>query len=138
MHIQLEAPDKNAIRSYTDAEITIDATVYQQSVIISRDTIISEWPVHFVQELNEKNLEDLLKLEPEVIIVGHQQSGVYIPIPVMQYLSKQRIGIECMSIGAASRTFNVLLSEQRSVVAAIIFSQNLHLPSCFQDVGNLS
>lgn len=122
MHIQLEAPDKNAIRSYTDAEITIDATVYQQSVIISRDTIISEWPVHSVQELNEKNLEALLELEPEVIIVGHQQFGIYIPIPVMHYLSKQRIGIECMSIGAASRTFNVLLSEQRSVVAAIIFS----------------
>jgi uncharacterized protein len=120
MHIQLEAPDNNAIRSYTDSEITIGTTVYQQSVIISKDIIISRWPVRSVHEINEKNLAPLLKLEPEVIILGHQQSGVYIPAPIMQYLSKQRIGIECMSIGAASRTFNVLLSEQRSVIAAII------------------
>ena len=42
-------------------------------------------------------------------------------MPVMHYLSKQRIGIECMSIGAASRTFNVLLGEGRRVVAGIIF-----------------
>jgi len=122
MHIQLEAPDKHAIRSYSDAEITVDSIAYQQSVIIGKDTIISEWPVHSIQELNEKNLAPILELEPEVIILGHQQPGVYIPVLVMQYLSKQRIGIECMSIGAASRTFNVLLSEQRNVVAAIIFS----------------
>lgn len=122
MHIQLEAPDKNGIRSYTDAEITVGSAVYQQSIIIGKDTIVSEWPVHSVQELNETNLAPILALEPEVIIVGHQQSGVYIPALVMQYLSKQRIGIECMSIGAASRTFNVLLSEHRNVVAAIILA----------------
>ncbi len=120
MHIQLEAPDNNAIRSYTDSEITIGTTVYQQSVVISKDTIISEWPVRSVHELNENNLASIIEFNPEVIIVGHQLSGVYVPANVTQYLSKQRIGIECMSIGAASRTFNVLLSEQRRVVAVII------------------
>ncbi len=120
MHIQLEAPDKHAIRSYSDMEITVNETVYKDSVIISRDTIISEWHVHSIQELTEINLEIILKLDPEVIIVGHQQSGILIPLPVMQFLSKKRIGIESMSIGAASRTFNVLLSELRRVVGLII------------------
>lgn len=120
MHIQLEAHDKHAIRSYTEQEITVGEIVYRQSIIVGRD-VISEWPVRSVQELNEKNLERILILEPEVIIVGYQQSGLFIPASILQYLSQQRIGIECMSIGAACRTFNVLLSEQRKVVAAIIF-----------------
>lgn len=123
MHIQLEAPDKHAIRAYTPLDVTVNGIVYQQSVIIGRDTIVSEWPVYSVHDLNEKNLKPLLDLNPEVIIVGHQQMGIHIPVSIIHYLSQQRIGIECMSIGAASRTFNVLLSEQRRVVAAIIFGQ---------------
>lgn len=121
MHIQLEAPDTHAIRSYNDTEITVNAMTYQKSIVISRDVMIAEWPIHSVEELTEEIIEPILKLDPEVIIVGHQQTGTPIPISVMQYLSKQRIGIESMNIGAASRTFNVLLSEQRRVVALIIF-----------------
>ena len=75
-----------------------------------------------IKELNEKSLEPLLTLEPVIIIIGHQQPGIYVPMSVMQYLSKQRIGIECMSIGAACRTFNVLLNEQRNVVIGVIFN----------------
>lgn len=125
MHIQLETSDKNTIRSYTDEQITIGETTYQQSVIVSRDKIITSWPVHSLQDLNAKNLDFMLTVEPEIIIIGHKQPGINIPITVMQHLSKLRIGIECMSIGAACRTFNVLLSEHRRVVAGIIFYLNL-------------
>ncbi len=123
MHIQLEPADNNAIRSYTTTHITAGNSSYQNSIIIHRDTIISPWHIHSLQELDEKNLDQALQLNPEIIIIGHQQPGTLIPITVMAYLSKQRVGIECMSIGAASRTFNVLLSEQRRVVAGIIFAK---------------
>jgi uncharacterized protein len=122
MHIQLETPNNNTIRSYTDREITVGTTVYSNSVIISNHVIISSWPIDSVQALNETTLEPLLLLDPEIIIIGHQQLGTYTPMPVIHYLSKQRIGIECMSIGAACRTFNVLLGEGRKVIAGIIFS----------------
>ena len=42
----------------------------------------------------------------------------------MSLLSQQRIGIECMSIGAACRTYNILLSEHRAVVAGFIFKNS--------------
>lgn len=122
MHIQLETPDNNTIRAYTDKQITVAEIEYHQSVIISGGCIIPEWPVQSVPLLNEKNLKPLLHLNPEIIIIGHDEPGVYIPMAVIQYLSKQRIGIECMSIGAACRTFNVLLSEARKVVLGIIFN----------------
>ena len=122
MHIQLETPDNNTIRSYTDTQITIGATVYKHSIIISKNAIITSWPISSVQELNATNLEPALKLEPDIIIIGHQQPEAHIPMALMEYLSKQRVGIECMSIGAASRTFNVLLSEGRNVIIGLIFS----------------
>ena len=110
MHIQRETPDDNAIRSYSNEKIIVGDTEYTSSIILSRQRIIASWDLYSAQDLNEKNLEPLLQLEPEIIIIGHQQAGIYIPITVMEYLSKRRIGIECMSIGSASRTFNVLLS----------------------------
>ena len=45
-----------------------------------------------------------------------------LPMALIEYLANQRIGIEIMSIGAASRTFNVLLSEQRAVVLGIVLA----------------
>ena len=121
MHIQLETPSKNTIRSYTSEHVTIDTHKFTQSVIIGKDTIVNKWPVYSLQELNETSLAPLLNLKPEIIIIGHQQSNAYLPITVIEYLSRLRIGIECMSLGAACRTFNLLLDEQRKVVVGIIF-----------------
>lgn len=123
MHIQLETPDNNTIRSYSDTQLTIANEVYENSIIVSKHIVVSPWPILSVHDLNETNLAPLLELEPEIILIGRQQQGIHIPMSVMQYLSKQRIGIECMSIGAASRTFNLLLSEGRRVVAGFIFTR---------------
>lgn len=121
MHIQLEANENNTICSYTTSSISIGSSVYHNSVIISRNTIISPWPIHSIQQLDKETIGPLLQFEPEIIIIGQQPPYTMLPIGIMEYLSKQRIGIECMAIGAASRTFNVLLSEGRRVVAGIIF-----------------
>lgn len=121
MQINREAADKHTIQSYSDTLITVNNINYSDSLIISREIIISNWDVHSLTDLNETHILPLLELQPEVIIIGHNQIGVQVPITIIQALSKQRIGIECMSIGAASRTFNVLLGEQRAVVAGMIF-----------------
>jgi len=120
MQINLESSDKYTIKSYDESHITVNNTVYDDSLIISRQAIISPWPVHSVQGLTEDLLQPILALQPEVIIIGHNKPSVQVPIMLVQYLASRRIGIECMSIGAASRTFNVLLGEQRAVVVGLI------------------
>ena len=120
MHINKETPDSHTIRSYTDAQIIVGSDIYKHSTIISRDQIISPWNVSSVAELNEETIEPLLQQNPDIILIGHPSITVSVPIAVLSYLSKKRIGMECMSIGAACRTFNVLLNEQRKVVAGII------------------
>jgi len=123
MHIQLETPEQNTIRSYTDASITIGETVYQDSVILSKDTLLCPWSIESLNTLDEERLAPLLSLNPDLIIIGHNTPLARIPGAMMAYLSKRQIGIESMSLGAASRTFNVLLSEDRHVVAGIIFAK---------------
>lgn len=120
MHIQQETHENHAIRSYTNESITIDNILYQNSIIISKQALVTDWPVKDLNELTEETLVPIIKLLPEVIIIGHQGRINTIPISVVEYLSKKRIGVESMQIGAACRTFNVLINEHRKVIAAFI------------------
>lgn len=120
MQINLETADQHAIQSYSESGVKINNVTYENSLIVGKQSLITPWLIRTIQELDVSNLDDLLKFNPEIIIIGHNQLGAWAPMAVIQHLSKLRIGIECMSIGAASRTFNVLLSEQRTVVMGLI------------------
>jgi len=121
MHISLESNDKHAVQSYSDTEIRINSNDYHKNLIVNADEIITDWPVKSIKMLDIEALTLVLDLKPEIIIIGHSQTGQFAPFPSMQFLSQQRIGLECMSIGAACRTYNVLLSELRNVVLGIMF-----------------
>lgn len=120
MQITRETPERQSIQSYSDTNITVNNTVYQHSVIISREIVIPNWPIHTLQEINKETLDPLLELNPEIILIGHSSPTLQLSMAIIQYVWSKHVGIECMSIGSASRTFNVLLSEQRAVVAGMI------------------
>lgn len=120
MQINLEAAEINAIQAYDSHNIQINSVLYQSSLIVSSEEIISDLPIKHIQEMDEGFVTHLIKSKPELIIIGHSTPGLFPPMRIISELSQQRIGIECMSIGAACRTYNVLLSEYRSVVAAFI------------------
>jgi uncharacterized protein len=121
MHIHLEAAENNAIQAYSDHQIQINSVTYEQSLIVSKEEIITELAIKNIQDMDEAYLQQLLQLKPEVIIIGHENTGKFPPMSIINQLAQHRIGLECMSIGAACRTYNVLLSEDRSVVAGFIF-----------------
>lgn len=120
MHINLETADQHTVQAYSETEIRIDSISYQASIIVNRHEIISDWSIHSINELTEELLVPLLKHQPRIIIIGHNNPGQFVSFPIIQTLAQRGIGLECMSIGAACRTFNVLLSEQREVVLGII------------------
>ena len=121
MEIQLESAEPHTIRSYSDHSIRIAELTLDQSCIISPAHIETTWPIHRIEELNMTHLPALLKDKPDVILIGHAGKPTLLP-EIASVLSQQKIGIECMPIGAACRTFNVLLSEHRAVVLAVILA----------------
>lgn len=120
MQINLESTDKHSIQAYDDKEIRVNSITYSSSLIISSQEIICPWPVTTLNQLDEQLIAPLLRHQPKIIIIGSTQQGQLAPIALLQKLSQQGIGLEAMSIGAACRTFNVLLSEQRDVVLGLI------------------
>lgn len=123
MQINLETPLKHAIEAYNDKQVQINSIIYQNSLIVSSNEIISDLAIHQVQQIDQDYVDVLLRDNPEIVIIGHQQLGVFPPIEIIAQLSQQKIGLECMSLGAACRTYNILLSEQRAVTAGFIFNK---------------
>ncbi len=108
------------IRAYGDGIITVNENVYQKSLIISAQTLITDWPPQSFQELTEKDWAPVLDLKPELVLLG---TGRQFKMPhpsLLAPLYLKKIGVESMDTGAACRTYTALIAEGRNVVAALI------------------
>ncbi len=113
---------RNSIQAYQQGQVTINERDYQHSLIVSASEIISPWPVQQVTQLGAQNLQEIVDLKPEVILLGTGEKQVFPDIEIFGYFAQLGIGIEVMNTGAACRTFNILVAEDRQVVAALIQS----------------
>lgn len=112
----------NTIRAYASGQITINEEVIVTSVIVTPDRIIRDWlPVAF-GDLEPRHIARLEELQPEIIVLG---TGERLRFPGAEFTAgflSRGIGVEIMDTRAACRTYNILLSEDRRVVAALLIA----------------
>ena len=99
----------------------VNGAEYRTSVIVPWTGQVTPWEVSNFDALTEAHFEALAAFQPELVIFG---SGAKIRFPkpqLMKLLIGRRIGVETMDTAAACRTYNVLLAEGRSVLAALLF-----------------
>ena len=100
--------------------IRIGAHWHTGSLLVNASELITDWPVGHSNQLSLDSLEPVLCNLPEVLLLGTGERQIFPDITLLQSLFQQGIGVEIMHTLAACRTFNVLLSEQRKVTAALI------------------
>lgn len=121
MQLNLERPDYTYfLRSADGGQAIVNDRVFTRSVIVSPQTLIEGWPVRPDQALVPADLEPLLALDPELVVLGTGAMQVFPSAAVLAACLTRGIGIEVMTNAAAARTFNVLASEGRRVVAGLI------------------
>ena len=109
----------NSIRAYSDGEISINDKLINHSVIITPD-LVERWEPRHIEELTAEHCRQLGELNPEVVIIGTGKTLTFPPAQLTVGLQSQGIGVEIMAHDAACRTFNILLAEDRRVIAALI------------------
>lgn len=100
--------------------VTVGDRVLTTSFLMAPDRIVEGWPVRRAEAFDLAAIDALLALEPEVVLLGTGDTQVFPPREAMAALLARRIGIEVMANAAACRTYNLLASEGRRVVAAIL------------------
>lgn len=146
MQLQSESnPALNTVTAYGDDYIEINQARYAHAVYFAPEGDIHEWHVATADDITASTLRDIAGLTeakpdpmaflsgdttaakppdaPEVILVGTGSKQHLLPGDVTQPLLNLGIGIEAMSTQAAARTYNILMSEGRRVVVALIPDQ---------------
>jgi uncharacterized protein len=110
----------NLIRRYGADFVAVGDEEIRSSCIIGATTLIRDWPPHDVASLSEAHLSPLFELAPEVVVLSSGARQQFPSAALRARFAERKIGFEVMEIGAACRTYNVLVSEERKVLAAIL------------------
>jgi len=94
----------------------IAGTYHEGSVLVFPERTLP-WPV---EALHAITLDSLSTVTADILIIGCGASFQPIPSGLKDGLREKGVVLEWMDTGAASRTFNVLLAEERDVAAALI------------------
>ena len=107
------------IHSYEKGKLKINETIYANSIILGTH-VLEIWQPQSLQELTASNLERILDFKPDVVLLGTGEKLIFPESKLFETFYQHQIGIEVMSTLAACRTFNVLMSEGRNVIAALL------------------
>ena len=108
------------VRSYSPGELRVGEEILRRSCVMRADQLVRDWRPQTIEDLTLADLEAVLALEPEIVVLGVGERQRFPAPELMAALLSRGIGCEVMATDAACRTYNVLVSEDRKVVAALM------------------
>jgi uncharacterized protein len=108
------------IRAYGSGELRINDDIHRGTVILSASTVVSVPEIRGISDLAAFDGSRILALDPELVLLGTGARQIFPAASFRAQFLSAGIGFEAMDTGAACRTFNVLVAEQRRVVALLM------------------
>jgi len=110
----------NVIRAYGRGELRVNEDTYRGAVIVTASAVIDEPAVKTLEDLNTLDVDRIVAMQPELVLLGTGARQHFPPAAFGAQFLRAGIGFEVMDTGAACRTFNVLVMEQRQVAALLL------------------
>lgn len=120
-------PDKSSaplVRAHHPDWLQIDDQRFSSSVIISSmaEYPPRPWTPRAFEELTDEQLRELANSGAELVILGTGPRLRFPPAAWLAPFAARRVGLESMDTAAACRTYNILASEGRKVLAALLIA----------------
>jgi uncharacterized protein len=120
MRLVLDSDSRiNLVRRYGNGEILIGEQLITRPVIITPTQLLLDWSATSLAALTDAQLEPLFAQAADVVLLGAGEIQMFASAAVRDSFRARRIALECMTLGAACRTYNILASEQRNVAAGL-------------------
>ena len=112
---------RQVINAYGNGGFRIAGTAWSGSVLVFPGRTLG-WPIRQMSELDFAAFAEVTTAEPrvEILLLGCGPSLQFLPRALRAELRQAGLVVDCMDSGAACRTFNVLLAEERRIAAALI------------------
>ena len=108
------------VKSYSNGRFRIGEKLYQSSILLLRHSVF-ELSVERPEDLTKSRLSGLFHACPkvDVFLIGWGRYQGHLNMRLSNALQEVAIGVDVMNCGAACRTYNVLILEDRQVAAAL-------------------
>ena len=120
MKLTLESSSRvNLVRAYSRTALRIGEESVHSSCIVCADRLVTDWPPARFESLSPEHLSAIFALQPEVVLLGTGERQRFPPASIRAAFAERGVGLEVMDLGAACRTYNILVQEERRAVAAL-------------------
>ncbi len=121
MQLSQESADfRYVLRGVTPEGVLVNQQVVSASFLLAPDRLVEGWRPPSVDVLEPADMDPVLALQPALVVLGTGPRQRFPSPAVMAALLVKGIGLEVMDNAAAARTFNVLATEGRRVVAGFL------------------
>lgn len=123
MELNLERPRDYLFVRRADAHaVVVVDRPFTASIILTRDKVIDDWAVSDVAAMTPDHVEPIVALKPDVVLLGTGARQRFPSQAVLAAFLRRGVGVEVMDNAAAARTWDILASEGRNVVAAFVLA----------------
>jgi uncharacterized protein len=123
MKLHADKLDTQSVTAYGEGWIAVNGQRHTQSLVLASSGQLVPWTCSRFEDLTEAHfsmLASVMTEAPELVVFGSGSKLRFLPPALLRSLMGQRIGVETMDTTAACRTYNILASEGRRVVAAML------------------
>ena len=111
---------RQVIESYGPRGFRVSGIAYAHAILVFPDTTL-DWVVAGIAAVTAETLRPVIERGgTEILLLGCGARMTRVPAVTRQALKAAGISLEPMDTGAACRTYNVLLGEDRRVAAALL------------------
>jgi uncharacterized protein len=110
---------RQVIESYGRNSFHVSGVAYEGAILILPETTLA-WAVGSLAEISLDSLAPLYGRGVEILLLGCGKVLQPVPGALRAGLKAKGMTVDAMDTGAACRTYNVLLAEERRVAAALL------------------
>ena len=112
---------RQVIESYGAGGFRVSGRRYEGSIIVFPEQTLA-WPIRCFEDVTVQSFDMLERLpwRPEILLLGCGAAPALVPAALRRAVREKGMVLEPMDSGAACRTYNVLMSEERLVAAALL------------------
>lgn len=120
MELTLDTTAGLMVNQYHADEFIINQQSYPHSVLLNAKQVQAAWSIEQLEQLTVAHCQEIIDQQPELVIIGSGASTHFLSPELIALFGQHRIGLEIMTTDAACRTYNILVSEGRDVLALLL------------------
>jgi len=121
LKLHADAPTRlNTVTAYGPDFIEVNKSRHHGHLLLMPDAPVQPWLAAAFESLRPQDFDALLALRPDIVLLGTGRRQRFPHPRLTAGLTQAGIGVEAMDTAAACRTYNILMSEGRRVLAAFL------------------